>query len=84
MRRNTASLLLPVLPHVVLTLIFVGEETAPLVDLWNLLIREVMFHLFIIQKTVLGYSALMNMYAYDPQLHPLALNGRIVPYGLGK
>lgn len=43
-----------------------------------------MLHLFIIQKTFLGSSLVMNMHAYDLQSHPLALNSRLVPHTLKK
>ena len=70
--------------HVVLTFIFVGGEREPRFDLWSLLIKEAVLHLFIIQKTFLGSSLVMNMHEQDLQSHSLALNSRIVPYILGK
>lgn len=54
------GLLLTVLAHVVLTFIFVGGEREPRFDLWNILTHEGMLRLFIIQKTVLGHSAVMD------------------------
>lgn len=47
--------------HAMLTFIFAGKEGEPWFGLWNLLIPQVMVHVFIIQKTLPGRALLMNI-----------------------
>lgn len=66
------------------SLFFAGGERKPRFDLWNILTHEGMLRLFIIQKTVLGHSAVMICkHMTHGHIH-FALSGRIVPYRLKK